>query len=37
VATGGFVGDIAVAEGLLSREQVEEILAPRRLTGFPTG
>jgi aspartate ammonia-lyase len=33
LATGEYVGDIAVAEGLLSREQVEEILSPHRLTG----
>ncbi|RDI63538.1 aspartate ammonia-lyase [Nocardia pseudobrasiliensis] len=32
--TGESVGDIAVAEGLLTREAVEELLSPRRLAGL---
>jgi aspartate ammonia-lyase len=34
--TGETVGDIVVAEGLLTREQVDKILSPRQLTGFST-
>ena len=34
--TGENVGNIVVAAGLLTREQVDEILSPRQLTGFST-
>ncbi|WP_280429260.1 aspartate ammonia-lyase [Nocardia brasiliensis] len=34
--TGQFVGDIAVELGLLTPEQVAELLAPHRLAGLPT-
>jgi aspartate ammonia-lyase len=36
LATGENVGDIVVAEGLLTRGQVDKILSPRQLTGFST-
>lgn len=32
--TGAYVGDIAVADGLLTSDQVAEILAPQRLAGI---
>ncbi|MBF6328054.1 aspartate ammonia-lyase [Nocardia transvalensis] len=34
LATGESVGDIAVAEGLLTRDRVEELLSPQRLAGL---
>ena len=36
LATGDYIGDIAVNDGLLTREQVDEILSPRRLAGLLT-
>lgn len=35
LATGISVADIVVAEGVLSRAEVEELLSPRRLAGLP--
>ncbi|WP_328712600.1 aspartate ammonia-lyase [Nocardia salmonicida] len=35
LATGETVADIVVAEGVLTRAQVDELLAPRRLAGLP--
>ncbi|WP_330179076.1 aspartate ammonia-lyase [Nocardia sp. NBC_01503] len=35
LATGDSVADIVVAEGALTRSQVEELLSPRRLAGLP--
>ncbi len=36
LATGQYVGDIAVEQGLLTQAQVDEILSPRRLAGLLT-
>ncbi|WP_425546112.1 aspartate ammonia-lyase [Amycolatopsis albidoflavus] len=36
MVTGEYVGDIAVDQGLLTREQVDDILSPRRLAGILT-
>ncbi len=36
LATGQYVGDITVDQGLLTRAQVDEILSPRRLAGLLT-
>lgn len=35
LTTGGSIADIVVAEGVLSREEVEELLSIRRLAGLP--
>ena len=36
LATGAYVGDLAVDDGLLTRAQVDDILSPRRLAGLLT-